>query len=69
MQMSDTNDTLPLTGPDLLDLLDFKWEPEKETAGNFYVVLRNRYSGTYGSLLKNCRFIIQFGPDGFYLKL
>ena len=63
MQMSDTNDTLPLTGPDLLDLLDLRWEPEKETAGNFYTGLRDRYSGTYGSLFKNCIVYIMYNLD------
>ena len=53
MQMSASNDTFPLTGPDLLDLLDLRWEPEKETAENFYTGLRNRYSGPYESIFGN----------------
>ena len=61
MQMSASNDTFRLAGPDLLDLLDLRWEPEKETAENFYTGLRNRYSGTYGSTFRNILlYLLQF---------
>ena len=61
MQMSASNDTFPLTGLDLLNLLDLRWEPEKETAENFYTGLRNRYSGTYESIFRNfLLYVLQF---------
>ena len=47
MHTKGSNDTFPLTGPDLLNLLDLRWEPDQETPENFFNGLRDRYSGTY----------------------
>ena len=49
MHKIGSNDTFPYSGLDLLNLLDLRWEPDLETAENFFTGLRDRYSGTYQS--------------------
>ena len=50
MHKIGSNDTFPHSGLDLLNLLDLRWEPDLETAENFFTGLRDRYSGTYQSI-------------------
>ena len=42
----EPNKIIPTAGPALLDLLDVRWEADKETAGNFFASLKARFSGT-----------------------
>ena len=42
----EPNKIIPTAGPALLDLLDVRWEADKETAGNFFASFKARFSGT-----------------------
>ena len=49
MHKIGSDDTFQHSGPYFLNLLDLRWEPDQETAENFFTGLRDRYSGTYQS--------------------
>ena len=49
MHKIGSSDTFPHSGPELLNLLDLRWEPDQETPEHFFTGLRDRYSGTYQS--------------------